>query len=422
VTDNLADQIDVQKLVSELGIEGACRTAEDYFAGLERTVLAKPFDSIVEAPRILSCFAQLIHGLDLLPGMTVLDFGAGSCWTSRFLTQLGLKVICLDVSKSALQAGQELYRTQPVFGNQPQPHFLQFNGERIELEDASVDRIFCFDAFHHVPNQAVIIKELSRVLKQGGVAGFSEPGPDHSMSLQAQSEMRLYKVVENDIDIRRLWNYGQEVGFTNLKIAVFNPFAAYVSLEEFETYLKTQKVSSYFEATHTEMLNRRLFFLQKGESPDALDSRQSKGLVAEIEIELLSTCIKDNAPIHARVKVKNIGIAKWLGNTASNNDVLPSSLFDKDGVLLRERLHKGTVHLGVHLHNASAELIERDYYRHALKPNFQSVLPGESVSFEMTMPAPSKGEYILEFDLVSEWICWFEANGSRTIYAKVSVV
>jgi 2-polyprenyl-3-methyl-5-hydroxy-6-metoxy-1,4-benzoquinol methylase len=55
--------------------------------------------------------------------MKILDFGAGSCWSSRYLTQLGLEVIALDVSASVLKIGQELFARHPVFGNQPSPQF-----------------------------------------------------------------------------------------------------------------------------------------------------------------------------------------------------------------------------------------------------------------------------------------------------------
>ena len=64
-----------------------------------------------------------------------------------------------------------------------------------------MERIICLDAFHHVPNPAEVLSELGRVLQQGGVAGFAEPGPEYSKTPQSQFEMRTHGVVENDIDI-----------------------------------------------------------------------------------------------------------------------------------------------------------------------------------------------------------------------------
>src|SRR5439155_13063404 len=103
-------------------------------------------------PQLLINFAVVLQGLQLCPGMTVLEFGAGTCWAARMLTQLGCKVIACDVSPTALRMGRELYARQPPFGDRPAPEFLLFDGERIDLPDASVYRIIVLDAFHHVAN------------------------------------------------------------------------------------------------------------------------------------------------------------------------------------------------------------------------------------------------------------------------------
>ena len=47
------------------------------------------------------------------------------------------------------------------------PEFLLYDGHRIPLPDAHVDKIVIYDAFHHVPNQAEILREMARVLKVG---------------------------------------------------------------------------------------------------------------------------------------------------------------------------------------------------------------------------------------------------------------
>ena len=41
-------------------------------------LLAKPCSSLREAPDLLACFGLLLSGLAPLPGMRILDFGAGS--------------------------------------------------------------------------------------------------------------------------------------------------------------------------------------------------------------------------------------------------------------------------------------------------------------------------------------------------------
>lgn len=396
--------IDVRQLIDELSVEELCQTAEEFFARLPNWdyLHAKPFAAIGETPELLVCLAQVVQGLNLLPDMTILDFGAGSCWTSRFLSQLGLQVIACDVSASALEIGRELYRRHPVIGNQPAPRFLQFDGHSFDLPDNSVDRISCWDAFHHVPNQRQVIKEMGRVLKQGGVAGFSEPGPDHSKAPQSQYEMRTNRVIENDINVREIWNEAQQAGFTEIKLALFNPNPFLLPIQEFESFLTGQDAGQrYVAETRHQMQHRRVFFLYKGESFAPADSRQREGLLAELRVELASERIAHGEPLRLTAFVKNIGSTVWLPTTA----------------------RVGAVHFGIHLFDEKGLLLDLDYFRHNLTPGEgREILPGEAVEITAEVPIPEAGTYILQCDLVSEAICWFEHNGSTTVRLKIEVV
>src|SRR5262249_49558034 len=136
-----SDFIDVRQRMNELSVEELCETAETFFARLDdwNYLHSKPFAAVQETPDLLINFAHVVHGLNLLPDMTIMDFGAGSCWTSRFLSQLGLSVIAVDVSATALKIGEELYRRHPVIGNQPEARFMHFDGHSLALPDESVD-------------------------------------------------------------------------------------------------------------------------------------------------------------------------------------------------------------------------------------------------------------------------------------------
>jgi 2-polyprenyl-3-methyl-5-hydroxy-6-metoxy-1,4-benzoquinol methylase len=417
------DVIDVRQLIEALGIDGACRTAEDYFAQLEPSILAKPFNNINETPELLSCFAQVLQGLNLFPGLVVLDFGAGSGWISKFLTQLGLKVIALDVSQTALKTARELYDRQPVFGNQPQPCFLEFDGRRIALDDGSVDRVICFDALHHTPNPTEVIKELGRVLKPDGMAGFSEPGPEHSQLRQSQAEMRMYRTVENDIHIEEIWQAAQSAGFTDIKLAVFNPNLFLLPLKKFQKYVAGGPgAEEYLERTRAHQQDHQIFFLYKGESATASDSRRQAGLLADLGVTTASARVAEGDLLHLNVVVKNVGNAVWLSTTGADESTPgAASIFDERGHLLKENLQRGAVHLGSHLYDGQGRLLERDYSRHLLTEDARPVKPGDTLNFKTTLATPKRGRYLLEFDLVSEWVCWFEANGSKTVRLQLEV-
>jgi SAM-dependent methyltransferase len=206
--------IDVKDLLAKYSLAELIKSADDYFANVDINALAKkPFNDLVESPEVVLTFLHVLKGLRQPKGAVILDFGAGSCWSSDLMAGFGYKVIASDVSRKALDIGRSVTKGKSF--DHPL-EFLLFNGERIDLPDASVDAVMCLSAFHHVPNPDATIREFCRVLKPGGVAGLSEPGPNHSRTPQAQAEMRDFVVVENDVDIDAIWAVGREAGFSNI--------------------------------------------------------------------------------------------------------------------------------------------------------------------------------------------------------------
>jgi glycosyltransferase involved in cell wall biosynthesis/SAM-dependent methyltransferase len=395
--------IDVRERMREWSVEELCETAEEFFARIDNWDYfhAKPFATVNETPELLINFAQVVRGLKLLPDMTIVDFGAGSCWTSRFLSQLGLRVIAVDVSASALEIGAELFKRHPLVGDQPGAQFLHFNGHTLDLPNESVDRISCWDAFHHVPNPAEVLQEMARVLKPGGIAGFSEPGPDHSKAPQSQYEMRTNRLIENDVVMSEIWLDAQAAGFTDLKLALFNPEPALLPLDQFEAYLSGVDMGERFAAdTRNEMKHRRVFFLFKGESSALPDSRQREGLMADLKVEAVSLAVKEGEPVVLNVVVRNSGSAVWRPSNA----------------------RVGAVRFGAHLFDKDGKLIDFEYFRQSLPGEGREIGLGETLEFVAEVPTPSIGEHVLQCDLVSEGVCWFEHNGSGTVRLTVEVL
>ena len=80
---------------------------------------------------------RFINGLELSHGLTLLDFGVGSGWTSWMFSQLGCRVIASDISEAALRIAAERYARLPLVGNVSAPVLQLFDGHRFELEDES---------------------------------------------------------------------------------------------------------------------------------------------------------------------------------------------------------------------------------------------------------------------------------------------
>jgi ubiquinone/menaquinone biosynthesis C-methylase UbiE len=385
-----SDQIDVKKMIAETSIEQLNRTAEAYFASLTGwdDQLAKPFSRAEDAPQLLINLGVTIQGLKLTPGMTVLEYGAGAGWLSRFLAQLGCHVILLDVSSTALKIARELFARQPPISAQSEPRFLVFDGQHIDLPDASVDRIVCFDAFHHAPNPEDVLREFGRVLKPGGIAAFAEPGPLHSTTAQSQYEMRTYGVVENDVDIHAIWAAAQRLGFSDLKIAAYNVPPFHVSLSEFDDLLAAGATyARWAESTRAFLHNVRDFFLTKAGSEE-IDSRHPQGLRASIEASITGMTV--------RATVRNIGRAKWLPS-----DVL-----------------YGGVNVGAHLYAENGRLIRFDY---AWQPLDRALAPQEETTITFDLAPLDAGRYIVELDCVANKVTWFAQTGSTPARMEVDV-
>jgi SAM-dependent methyltransferase len=397
--------IDVRELARRYRLEELNKAADEYYAQREGSeyFFSKPLALTEEAPFLLIQFAKLLQGLRLLPDHRVLDFGAGSCWTSRWMTQMGCKVYALDISPAALRIGARLYEILPVIGEHPAPEFVPFDGLQIPLADASMNRVCCFDAFHHVSNPETVLREMARVLKLGGIAGFAEPGPDHSRVPQSQWEMKNFTVLENDIVIEEIWAMAKRAGFADLAVVVADAGFHSFPLRDFDRFVRGDAAMDKLMADKArEFLRKsRTFFLSK-HGTETPDSRTRSGLAAEIRVELDRRRIPHEAGvIKGQARVKNVGPQTWLPTTA----------------------RVGAVHLGGHLLDADSKMMSYEFFRTSLTPGVERpVAPGEEIEVELRIPAPPRGAYILEFDMVSEWICWFSANGSPTEKIGVEIV
>ena len=362
-------------------------------------LMAKPFAYWHEAPQMLHDLGLLLGGMRMGKAMNVLDFGAGTGWLSRILAQLHCDVVSCDVSASALAIGRALFERYPPVGDESlPPAFLLFDGRRLDLPSESIDRIVSFDAYHHVPNPAQVIREFGRVLRTGGIVGFSEPGRFHSQSPQSQYEMRHHRVLENDIDINALFSAATGAGFT--RIAVKGLTDIEFSLDDYNAILSPAGPSGSvkdraWHAMASAMTNRSVFFLYKGDA--VLDSRAHDGLAHRLEVDRADVFTRATEPVRLRFHVENTGSARWL---SAGRQIF------------------GQVKLASHLATAEGQMLDVDFSREPLP---RDVAPGERLDIAVDVVFPDSGDFLLTFDLVAEGVTWFENLGSRPVQVRVHV-
>lgn len=114
---------------------------------------------VPEEPRLKS----LLLRFGIAPGEWVLDVGAGTGRTSKWISQMvGTqgKVFVLDFAEAMLKEAKAMHLSNGywVCGD---VHFLPFR-------DASFDKIVCFSAFPHFSDKERAIGEMRRILKPKG--------------------------------------------------------------------------------------------------------------------------------------------------------------------------------------------------------------------------------------------------------------
>ena len=112
------------------------------------------------------------------------------------------------------------------------------------------------------------------------------------------------------------------------------------------------------------------------------------------------TRCRANDELHFRISAQNSGYARWLRGSEAGTQ-------------------KGDVHLVAHLMDEKQSVIS--WYRAgAFLPH--DVEPNDTVGLDIVVRAPeSAGHYLLQFDMVSEHLAWFEDLGSEVLTHQLIV-
>lgn len=114
--------------------------------------------------------------LDIGPDDRVIDLG---CGTGRHVLELAKTpstVFGADISRHDLRVGRYLLEIMRRDGDvNASVHWMQTAGERLPFVDGAFDRVICTETLEHVDDDAVLARELVRVLKPGGILCVSVP-------------------------------------------------------------------------------------------------------------------------------------------------------------------------------------------------------------------------------------------------------
>jgi SAM-dependent methyltransferase len=387
---------------------------------LKRTGIAdwdrtKPFappgrDTVDESLALIHDFAVALRCLAPTPADLILDLGAGACWCSDWLERLNLHAVSVDISHDMLALGRERLRDgrRLVTGDM----------EHLPFRAGTFDKAICLNALHHVPDIPRAVGEIARVLKDDGVALFSEPGKGHDEKPGSVSAMRDFGVLEQEILVSDFLDACQRQGFADVRIKPMAYAIAEFDLTPDEWAARDRqarrrrpwraaekiwrgalelagagKRGPLFEETIAMSLVRLL----KGAMDDhpiivasKSEGRRARGVLnAEFESATMGSGAQPGASVALRATVRNVGSETWRATSTSGF---------------------GQVQLGIQLLDEAGRLVNRDFGRAALP---QDVAPREACQVHATVTAPAEpGRYQLKLDLVVEGVTWFEPQGS----------
>lgn len=108
-----------------------------------------------------------------LTGQTVLDVGCGEGFNTRLFADLGAHVTGVDISPKMIEAAKDHEQQDPKGIN-----YLITSGADLSMfDDASFDAVLSTMALMDMPDYVGCIREIARILKDGGVLQFSITHP-----------------------------------------------------------------------------------------------------------------------------------------------------------------------------------------------------------------------------------------------------
>jgi SAM-dependent methyltransferase len=141
------------------------------------------------SPEVISDLAMLER---LVPpaDKDVVDVGCGSGALVRALTNLGARVIGVEISESQLATAIEQDDGRGA-------RYLVGRAERLPLDDASVDIAVFMRSFHHVPSEDLdaALAEARRVIRPDGAVYVAEP-------LAEGNFFELTRMVDDETEVR----------------------------------------------------------------------------------------------------------------------------------------------------------------------------------------------------------------------------
>jgi SAM-dependent methyltransferase len=392
--------------VHALDADALNRAADAYFANYKDVsqLLRKPYSEPAALARRFIDLGVLIDGLRVIPGDTVLELGAGSCWVSHQFNKFGCKTIAVDVSPAALAIGRQVFERDPETNWDLTPEFMAYDGHTLPLADCSVDAIVLYDVFHHLPNPEALLREMYRVLAPCGIVAMSEPGRGHAQSAPSRTESSATGVLESELVLEDVAELARRSGFvaTRSIVAANHPLLE-IDARHLRRFMGGAGLSRYWSRLCAALDTHYYILLFRSDAqPTTRRPKHLKAIINTVDRGLhdqRAVRVTPGESASVPLSVRNVGDTTWLASSAAG----------------------GWTRLGVHLLGdaPSHEVIDYDWVRVELP---HDVAPDETIELDITLPPIAmQGNYLIAVDLVVEGMTWFGDRESQPLYLTCHV-
>lgn len=343
--------------------------------------------------------AILGKSLNCAPGDLILDFACGPGYVSEILNRFGYYTVAFDLNPEAIDIAQRRFPLDQRLCAK-RASFVVGDALKMPFAEATFDGVICMNAFHHMPDYRQALQEIVRVLKPGCCLVMSEPGSTHARTMLSKIMVEQCGDFEKNIFIDELFQLAGDVGFQEMYLKPFvYPELLTINKKQWKqikagnaksTSLDPLYLSRVIEKTHPIFV-----FVKAGEQPK---TSKNPGILKTL-LTMKEFKFQSEPVMRADFKAKavNLGDCIWLSEA---------------------REFGGYVTLGVKILNAEGRRQGEALNRIRLP---RDISPGEKIELSGTMQLGNlfPGKYILRFDLVDEFICWFEERS--TGYADVEI-
>ena len=155
----------------------------------------------------------LIQELDGITFSAILDVG---CGTGTFLSMISnrfdVEVSGIDISSGMIEKSRELLGELA--------DLRVGDSEHLPWNDLSFDVVTCIASFHHYPNPELVLKEMRRVLKDGGSVIIADPWAPNPWRFLANLIARTPLNKDGDVKVysqKEMQELLDECGFLSMK-------------------------------------------------------------------------------------------------------------------------------------------------------------------------------------------------------------